>query len=168
MGNDRRPFSAAGCGPGCADDGTSVRKLDSPKNKLLPSDAAATVIVPEASACIIAGDGPVVADLESCELSCLLADAALGEIDCDWKTATLSSGPAPSVDSSFVLERRGFRGYLPLFDGTMTHSAWFISQLVQGALTITSHLTLRRLHSLQACLARERFLPSILSRLAWS
>lgn len=68
----------------------------------------------------------------------------------------LDSGP--SEDSSLMLDWRGFRGYLPLLEGKTTQSAWLVSQLLQGTLSITSHFTLRRLHSLQACLARDRLL----------
>lgn len=75
---------------------------------------------------------------------------------------------APSDDSSFMLDWRRLRGYLPLLEGKTTHSAWLVTQLVHGALSITSHLTRRRLHSLQACLARERLLPSMFSTMARS
>lgn len=75
---------------------------------------------------------------------------------------------APSEDSSLMLAWRGFRGYLPLFEGKTTHSAWLVSQLLQGTFNITSHFTLRRLHSLQACLARDRLLlPFIMSLLTF-
>lgn len=63
-----------------------------------------------------------------------------------------------------MLAWRGLRGYLPLRDGKTMQSAWLVSQLLQGCFCITSQRTRRRLHSLQACFARDRlWLPFILS-----
>lgn len=50
---------------------------------------------------------------------------------------------------------RGCLGYLPLREGKMRQSAWLASQLLHGCFSITSQRTRRRLHPLQACLARD-------------
>lgn len=121
MGKESRPFSAAGCVPE-RPDGTRVRKFDSPKNKLLPPDAAATdVPVTTAGAGVLGEDGAVDAGAKSRGLPGLLVDTGLRVDEAGCEACLLDS--APSEESSFMLAWRGFRGYRPLRDGRMMQSA---------------------------------------------
>lgn len=142
-----------------------MRKFDSPKNRLLPPDAAATE-APVTTAGVLGDGGPDNNGAVFRALPGLLTETGLDEAG--WEpdgTRPVPLDSAPSEDSSLMLGWRGFRRYLPLFDGKTTQSVWLVSQLLQGTFSITSHFTLRRLHSLQACLARDRLLLAFISSL---
>lgn len=163
MGKDRRLLSAAGKAPERPEE-TRVRKLDSPKKRLPvpppppPAVAAAVAAVSATAVAVVAAEE---AEVEGGAEP--RGDKGVG--------SGVGSGGLEGVSaagSCLVLpgsDWRGFRGYLPLREGKMRQSAWLVAQLLHGCLSMTSQRTRRRLHSLQACLARDLLFPFMLTAL---